>query len=124
MLRAFFRLLRAAVNAPPRNGRKVGIWAENPADAQPRITPGSLTRNRFYDKRAKNSASLFRFPEFAAIVSQAGGRFYHIIQCPPRVPLLEANHHLGDRGRGLGHRTVRGIPVQVSTGHPPPGERT
>ena len=82
MLRAFFRLLRAAVNAPPRNGRKVGIWAENPADAQPRITPGSLTRNRFYDKRAKNSASLFRFPEFAAIVSQAGGRFYHIIQCP------------------------------------------
>ena len=84
LLRAFFRLLRAALHARRRYG--TGVWVENPADARPRLLPGTDTPNRFYDRRAAHSASLFRFPEFREAVLGADGRVYTLIQCPLGSP--------------------------------------
>ena len=80
LLRAFFRLLRAAARAHELYG--TGIWVENPADAQPRLLPGSGGPNRFYDRRARRSASLFRFPEFRETTHGLDGRVHILLQCP------------------------------------------
>ena len=79
LLRAFFRLFRAALRSRREHG--TGIWVENPADARPRFLPDTDTINRFYDRRAAHSASLFRFPEFLEAALDADGQIYLLVQC-------------------------------------------
>ena len=81
MLRGLFRLLQFAL----RKG--MDVWVENPGDAMPRLATGSdMAPNRFYDPRAAQSASLFRFREWLELAEMYDGEYINLLQCPLGSP--------------------------------------
>ena len=81
MLRGLFRLLHIAL----RKG--MDVWVENPGDAMPRLATGSdMAPNRFYDPRAAQSASLFRFREWLELAEMYDGEYINLLQCPLGSP--------------------------------------
>ena len=79
LTRGFLAIVRAFVRA------RVDFWFEQPGDAMPLQATGSLLPNRFWDKRAARTASIFRTPEWLGIEREAvefmGGQYVHLFQC-------------------------------------------
>ena len=77
MFVGFFRLLWAALQTG------MGVWVEHPCDATPRLAPGSsVLPNRFFDRRAKRAASLFRMDEWLQVADAFPGVYTLLLQCP------------------------------------------
>ena len=77
MLVGFFRLLWAVLQMG------MGVWVEHPGDATPRLATGSsVLPNRFFDRRAKHAASLFRMAEWLEVAEAFPGVYTLLLQCP------------------------------------------